>query len=79
MYKGNVLTILEVYKLTLLIGFEYYLKFLSKVLHLYTNLRYSLYALVEAKTSAYIMNNLVHVYVVNFPNLKICKVVISFF
>ena len=25
------------------------------------------------------MNNLVHVYVVNFPNLKICKLVISFF
>ena len=25
------------------------------------------------------MNNIVHVYVVNVPNLKICKIVISFF
>ena len=55
------------------------MKFLSKVIHLYINLGYSLYVLMEAKTSAYIINNLVHVYVVNFPNLKICKLVFSFF
>ena len=44
------------------------MKSLSKVVNLYTNLGYSLYILVEAKINAYIINNLVHVYVVNFPN-----------
>ena len=77
----NVVTVQGVYKLTLLIGFEYffYLKYLSKVVHLYTNLRYYLFTLMVAKTNVYIMNNLVHVYIINFPNLKLCKLVISFF
>ena len=65
----DILTLQRVYKLTFLIGFEYFHpKPLSKVLYLYTNLGYSLYAFVESKLSAYIMNNLVHVYVLNCPN-----------
>ena len=57
----------------------FHLKSLSNVIHLYIIPEYSLYALVEAKISTYIMNNLIHVYVVNFPNLRIYKLVISFF
>ena len=70
MYKTNVLTVQEVYKLTFFIGFEYFfhLKPFSKVRYLYTNLGYSLYALMETKLNVYIMKNLVHVYVVNFSN-----------